>query len=226
MKHLRLALFGLALSSTLIVSNAFAEEAASGTGVQVGVRLGYSLPMGESVKDSKMSDGLKSAIPIQLDVGYRVMPALVVGGFFSYAPLQLKDGEQGCPSGADCSNYQMRFGVQGHYHLMPTEKLDPWLGAGIGYEMVGSKASKGSVESSFTYGGLEFLSLQAGADYKVMPKLGIGPYLNFALAQYSSTSVKVTGTGVADFDKSEDVPSDKKAMHQWLTIGVRGAFDL
>ena len=226
MKHLRLALFGLAVSSTLIASNAFAEEASSGTGVQVGLRLGYALPMGESVKDSKMSDGLKSAIPIQVDVGYRVIPALVIGGFFSYAPLQLKDGDQGCPSGADCSNSQLRFGVQAHYHLMPTEKFDPWLGAGIGYELVNSKATKGSVESSFSYGGFEFLNLQAGADYKVMPKLGIGPYLSFALGQYSKSSAKLSGTGVADYDRSADIDSDKKAMHQWLTISVRGAFDL
>jgi outer membrane protein W len=226
MKHSRLALFGFAVSSALIATPALAEEASSGTGVQIGLRAGYSLPMGEITKDDKFSDTVARAIPIQLDVGYRVMPALVVGAFFSYAPLKIKDESDGCPSGADCSYSQMRFGVQGQYHLMPAATFDPWVGLGVGYEILNFSAKKDPLEVSSSIKGLEFASLQVGGDYKVMPKLAVGPFLSFAVGRYSSQSMKVSGTGANDTDKTEDVPSDERALHQWLTFGVRGAFDL
>lgn len=106
----------------------------------------------------------------------------------------------------DCSASQLRFGLQGQYHLSPGESMNPWFGLGVGLEMVDQKA--GDTKSGVS--GLEFATLMAGADFKVADNIGVGPFLNFSIGQYS----KVTGDNEGDIED--------KAMHQWLTIGVKG----
>jgi outer membrane protein W len=171
----------------------------------LGLRLGYGLPMGSIMKGDKMSDAFSGMIPIWLDVGYMVTPNIMVGVYGNYGIVSLKD------CSGDCSASQLRFGVQGQYHISPAEKLDPWFGLGIGYEKMSVKA--GGDDGSIS--GMEYLNLQAGLDYKLSPAFGLGPFLSFSLGQYGSAS----SGGV-----SADIP--ETAMHQWLTLGVRGAFNL
>jgi hypothetical protein len=198
-------------------AKASGEAAASTEGVpdtggkiKVGLRLGYGLPMGESAKGAKMSDGISGMIPIWLDLGYMVTPNIMVGLYAQYGLLMIKD----CPSGVDCSGSDMRFGLQGQYHLSPAESMDPWFGLGVGYEMMSTKLSAGGADTTATLSGLEFANIQAGADFKVGP-LGVGPFVSFSLGQYSKAKVE-TPAGSADGDITD------KAMHQWLVIGVKG----
>jgi hypothetical protein len=95
--------------------------------------------------------------------------------------------------------------------------MNPWFGLGIGYEIASVSAEAGGGEASTTYKGIEFLNLQAGADFKVADNVGIGPFLSFSLGQYSSFSSE-SPLGEIDGDIEE------KGMHQWLTIGVKGSF--
>jgi outer membrane protein W len=187
----------------------------------LGLRLGYGLPMGDAVKDGKMSDGVSGQIPIWLDVGYMVTKNIMVGLYGQYGIVSMADNT--CVSGADCSASDMRFGVQGQYHIMPTEKINPWVGLGVGYEILSWTVKAGGAEGNVKYKGMEFVNIQGGADFKVTPGIGIGPFLSFSMGQYGSASMKTTGTG-ADVDTSEDITD--KAMHEWLTFGVRGAFNL
>jgi hypothetical protein len=181
---------------------------AAAEGLELGARLGYGIPMGDAAKDSKLSDGVKSMIPIWIDAGYRIDENLFAGVYFQYGLVQLKED---CPEGIDCSANNMRFGIQGQYHIMPAESFDPWLGLGIGYEMASAKF--GDLETSTS--GFEFLNVQAGGDFAVAEGVGIGPFLSFSLGQYSKAKVG---------DTSGDI--EEKAMHQWLVLGVRGTFQL
>jgi hypothetical protein len=121
----------------------------------------------------------------------------------------------------------IRFGIQGQYHLSPAEKLDPWFGVGFGYELATMSVSGSvmgtSIDSSATYKGFEFLNLQGGADFKVSPAIGIGPFLSFSLGQYGSASTSGNAGGQSMSD-SGDI--DNTAIHEWFTFGVRGAFTL
>lgn len=184
----------------------------AGGKIKLGLRLGYMLPMGEFAKGSKMSDGVSGGIPVWLDLGYMVTPNIMVGLYAQYAYLMVKD----CPSGADCSASDIRVGLQGQYHLSPGESMNPWFGLGIGYEMINTKAEAGGVSVEGNYKGLEFANLQAGADFKVGDSLAVGPFLSFSIGQYSSGEVTVPGAGTVEGDITD------KAMHQWLTIGVKG----
>jgi len=205
---------GLAVASLFVAASAMADE--GGGGLQAGLRLGYGLPMGDAMKNAKMSDGVSGMIPIWLDVGYRIDPSLYAGLYAQYGIVSVKD----CPSGVDCSANDIRFGVMGAYHISPDASFDPWVGLGIGYETFSMKLSAAGAEAKTSYKGLEFANLQFGGDYKVSPDFGIGPFLSFSLGQYSSATVDIPGLG------SQSGSIDQKAMHEWLTIGVRGAFNM
>lgn len=199
-------------------ANASATAGAEPGKFVLGLRLGYALPMGSAAKNQKMSDSISGMIPIWLDVGYMVTPNIMVGIYGQYGLISMAD--KACPSGADCSASDLRFGVQGQYHLSPSENLDPWFGLGIGYESASWKASAGGQEMKTTYSGLEFLNLQGGADFKLSPAFGLGPFVSFSMGQYSSASVTLPGLGEVSGSITD------KAMHEWLTLGVRGAFNL
>jgi len=196
--------------------SAFAGTAAA-EGLELGARLGYGIPMGDAAKDSKLSDGVASQIPLWIDAGYRIDESLFAGVYFSYGLVQLnKDVKDACDAASvDCSASDIRFGVQGQYHLSPGESLDPWLGLGIGYEMAKTKSG----DNTATTSGFEFLNLQGGADFAVSEGVGIGPFLSFSLGQYSKAKVE-TPAGSVDGDIED------KGMHEWLVIGVRGSFQL
>jgi len=182
----------------------------AGGKIKLGLRVGYMLPMGDAYDGpgGKMSDGISGGIPLWLDLGYMVTPNIMVGLYASYAFLMLaSDVKDACDAASvDCSASQLRFGLQGQYHLSPGESMNPWFGLGVGMEMVDVK--RGDVKGG--YSGLEFANLQGGADFKVGSSMAVGPFVSFSLGQYSKT----TGDNGADIDK--------KAMHQWLTIGIKG----
>jgi len=79
----------------VIASVTFSVLALAGTasaeGFELGARLGYGLPMGDAVKDAKLSDSVSGQIPIWLDVGYRIDESLFVGAYGQYGITMVKD---------------------------------------------------------------------------------------------------------------------------------------
>jgi Autotransporter beta-domain len=219
---------GLAVLGT--ASSAHAE------GFELGARVGYGIPLGEAVEASDLSDSVKGLIPLQLDLGYRVTPALSIGGYLMYGIGFLGDQVSDvCDSRDDvpgvsvtCSARDVRVGLQAHYHFAPRKKLDPWLGAGIGYEWLsfGTETSGGGqqVDVSSTGKGFELINLQGGLDFRPAPGLGLGPFLSFSVGQYSSTSASCSGNACGDFALEGDGDIDDKGFHQWLMLGIRGTF--
>lgn len=195
----------------------------------LGARLGYAPAMGNAFKDantgeaSKMSDGVKSQIPIQLDAAYRVSKEVAIGAYFSYGIGQVgKAFKADCDAfGQDCSASAVRLGLQASYSFAQVSpQFTPWAGAGFGYEWATAKATGGGIpDEKITFKGFEFLNLQVGGDYKVSDQFGIGPYVMFSIAQYSKAEFESGGLTV-----SGDI--DKKAVHEWFGFGIRGKFDL
>ena len=203
----------------VVVAAALALPAQAGAQVSLGLRLGWAAAMGDAEKGGKLSDGVKSQIPIQLDATYQLTPSFSLGGYASYGFGQLGgEFDQLCDA-ADCSARVVRLGVQGIYSFAPMGQLRPFAGVGAGYEWGSLTAEAGGQEASVSYRGFELLNLTAGADYLVSPQLAIGPYVGFSVGRYSDTSVD-TGT----MEISSEI--DQKAMHEWLQFGIRGRFDL
>lgn len=150
----------------------------------------------------------------------------MVGGYIQYG-FGIVGGDLGdrCDAaGIDCGAHNVRLGLQAQYHLSPEGQVDPWLGAGIGYEWLTYTASGGGVDVSSTGHGFEFLMLQGGADFPVGDGYGIGPFMSFSLGQYASYSTSCDGQCAGFVGDSGDIKN--KALHEWLIIGVRGTFVL
>ena len=180
MRKLIPALFALAL---------LAIPAAGNAQISLGLRLGYAPALGEAAKDSDMSDGVKSQIPLQLDATYHLTPAFSLGGYASYGFGQTGEVFDQICDVADCSARVVRIGVQGIYSFNPIGQLRPFAGVGAGYEWGSLTAEAGDEEVTVSFRGFELLNLTAGADYVVGPQFAIGPYVGLSVGRYSNTSI-------------------------------------
>ena len=184
------------------------------------MRLGYAIPSGKvgdisqngaTLDGGKLSDAFSGQIPIWIDAGDMVLPSLMVGLYGQYGFTSVKD----CQSGASCSAHDLRIGIQGQYHFMPDQSVDPWLGLGFGYESLSETTSAGGLSLDTSLHGWELLNLQGGADFQVIPALTVGPFLSFSLDQFSSAS---SGGQSLDFTT--------KHIHEWILIGAKGTFGI
>jgi hypothetical protein len=106
---------------------------------ELGIRLGFAIPMGDytgagSTTDSSgvmttytstaMSDGVSLKIPVLLELGYEVAPGLVLGLYVQPGIILDKTSDQGCPSGATCSDQTSSLACKGsiisHAAKLPT----------------------------------------------------------------------------------------------------------
>jgi hypothetical protein len=213
---------GLLAVGLMVASSAMAET--TPTGLELGLRTGYALPLGSAIGGSgnnDLSNAFSGVVPIWIDAGYRITPSFYVGGFFQYGVAVLSsaqgNGLIGCgQNGISCSGSDIQFGAEAHYHFLPGGFIDPWVGLGLGYEFANISASAGTQSESSSFGGFQFLNVQAGGDFKLLPALGIGPFVMLSLDEYGSCSTTP--------DTSCSIPN--KAVHEWLTLGVRGVYDI
>jgi hypothetical protein len=160
-------------------------------------------------------------IPLWFELGYRFTPHVYVGPYFMYGfgsvSTQLHDIS--CQSSiVSCDIHDTRFGADVHYHVNPSGPLDPWMGAGFGYEWVGFSASNGRASAGIGLSGWEFLNAQVGFDYRETMGFGIGPFAAITLAEFENAS--------ADGAMSMTASITNKALHEWLILGLRAIFDI
>ncbi len=208
------------------------EQAREDRGLALGLRGGYATPLGSAAgsrsgDNAPMSDAYKGAIPLQVDLGYFFNSNVYLGAYFQYAPVFLPDSAL-CEGEASCASSQMRFGLNASYHFRAGEKLMPWLGLGIGYEVINTKISarEGDMESIIGVGarGIEFASVQAGADYRINDTFSIGPYVSLAAGVYqtATSSIELKNVPIiGDASESSSESIDNKAVHAWLSGGLR-----
>jgi hypothetical protein len=207
---------------------------------QLGLRTGFGVPFGRyahvrqlgTLRDTDvnaLSDDAYGAIPLWLDIGYRLTPRLLLGVYAMYGFVLPKAGAAtdplggGCPEGLDCSGAGVRFGLQGQYHFSPAAPLDPWLGLGLGYEWITShvegQAFGFPIDVETEHGGLELVHLQGGVDVRLSPAFTLGPFAALSVMQYMRCSATLDGE-----DTTCRLPD--AAWHGWLVFGVRGALGL
>jgi hypothetical protein len=198
------------------------------SGFSLGARAGYALPMGSLAKDTSMrgatdlSRTVSGMLPLWVDAGYRVNRHFYLGAYFQFAPaFTANDLCNRTAGNGDCSSSgtDLRFGGFAKYTFSPDAKVAPWIGVGVGYEILDASLTAGANTYESSAKGFEYASLHLGGDYHVLPELTVGPTISLSFAQYSSYSA--TGPGLSD---SGDYKST--ALHEWFTIGLRGQFDL
>jgi hypothetical protein len=208
-------ILGIAVVAALFAAGTAEAQAPakSESGFTMGLRLGYGIPMGDFISAVSMDEFLGGKIPIWVDLGYRLDRSMFIGAYFQYAfGTAAGTYDALCTaSGVDCTPSILRIGAEFLYKLMPDASFAPWVGIGIGYEVVTFTESAGGASGSTDASGFEFVNLQLGGDFKVGSNFALGPYVALSVAQYSSVG------GVTGFEKG---------THEWLQFGLKGTFDL
>lgn len=188
-------------------------DSGGGGGLHFGLRLGFGFPFGEVIKRADLSDALLGQVPIWVDLGYQFSPRFMLGGYFSYGfgILASKRSDACDAANADCSASVIRLGVQGQYAFSPGQSMNPWVGAGLGYEWFNAYADDDSAQvhgwEPMVQGGLDF-----GGD---TPGSTIGPFVAVTFTTYSKAKTEV-GSATTSGDLQNT------AMHNWIFVGVRG----
>jgi hypothetical protein len=186
---------------------------AEGHRFELGLRLGYALPMGEAASGGDLDDGVGWGIPLRLDGLYRLNARHALGASFTYGYARVT--ERYC-AGQSCAGRLYRVGVTAttHFAARVGRSFVPWAGVGVGYEWLRISRAAYGYENHLGLRGLELLSLQLGADRFTSPGFAIGPFVGLSVGRYDTAS---TSYGDEELDE---------AFHAWLEIGVRGAFRL
>ena len=205
-------------------------DGGAASGIHFGLRLAFALPMGDlhgswkrtstlggvtqttTVERAELSEGVTGQIPIWVDLGWQISPRFMAGLYFSYGVL-LPTGDLSDACDAEsCTANDIRLGAQAQYAFSPGRSLDPWLGAGLGYEWFSVKVG----EVTSRYRGAELLMLQAGLDLGGdSGSTTYGPFAAFTFGRFSTIYSKIGDSG-----ESRDI--DSPATHHWLFLGVRG----
>jgi hypothetical protein len=191
---------------------ALLAPAAAGAQLDLGVRVGWAVPAGHAFSGGDLAGLVNGALPVQIDVGYRLSPALSVGAFASYA-LGRIDAHVVADAGVDHGATVLRAGLRASYAL---ERLSPvvvpWAGLGAGYERM-----RLDLGTTYTYLGWELVTLEAGADWKVRSSFRIGPVFAWSLGGYDRLEIHPDPDG-----SSGGIAA--RGRHAWVTLGLRGRF--
>jgi hypothetical protein len=191
------------------------------TGFQLALRTGVQIPVGavSSQPDVSMSSTFKAQIPFLLEAGIKVSPAFFLGAYtglgFGGVGQAFHDAERCDAQGRSCSASSFRVGIEIQYAFQPDERMNPWLGLGVGLESGSASATGGGSTQSSSYSGVELARFDGGLDFRLSRLFGVGPFAALSLGEYSHASTQGPG---GNFDGS----ITGVALHEWITIGVRG----
>jgi hypothetical protein len=184
-------------------------------GLELGMRVGYGIPMGrvEGQTGGSLRQTVSSTIPLGAEIGYRLESSLFLGvyGTYSFASPAGALNDQCSSQGKSCSIGDERVGIQAQIHGPLSNRWDPWVGVGAGYEWLQLHAGSTTLIAR----GWELAQVEAGVDLKVLDSFGFGPFIALALGQYGSESLPGAQTTVTN-----------KAFHEWLVFGLRLPLEL
>jgi hypothetical protein len=215
----------LAVAGRAALAHPAPSEAQRG-GIELGLRLGYGVPLGDHGRvaavpmNTTLSHWINGQIPIWVDLGYRIIPSLYVGLYSQYGVGFVNTANVApCSGGTSCSMGDIRIGGNITYHIMPSRPFHPWLGLGGGYEwlVLAQTATAGGTLTT-TSKGPEFVNLQAGGDMVIARTISVGPFVSFSMGEFSVV------TASAPLPPSQNIVD--RSVHEWLVFGVRGILDI
>lgn len=211
------------------------EFAVSGN---VGLGAGYVYKNGLSaagtVESLKITDSAKVSIPLLVELGFRATPRFYLGVWGSWEKVFTKENPLSCPEGFDCSTHQWRVGPEVRYHLSPDAGFDPWIGLGVGLEILESHVEgttqiqvapgvtvPADVDTRVTDRGPTFARLALGGDMRLSRMLSLGPIFTASIGSYTvrtgSQTVDITGVG----PREGELARVDDGFHALFTLGLR-----
>ncbi|HEY8080054.1 MAG TPA: hypothetical protein VIF62_38250 [Labilithrix sp.] len=180
--------------------------------MELGLGVGGALPFGKAdggASGVDLADEFGAAVPVQFDVAYRSAGGVSIGARLGIAAASV--ASKACPATLTCDAYIVHTGIEAKWHFAPTEIVEPWIGLGVGWEWAHESTTAIGTGASNTLSGFELANLMCGAELRLADAWAVGPFASLSFAEYTTT----TRSSITD-----------KAFHEWLTLGVRGAYGL
>lgn len=191
-------------AALLLAAAALAAPARADTGVSLGLRSAYGLPMGDAFNSQSLGGRVTAGMPVWLEVDYSFTKHIYAGAHVQYGYVFVND----CPNGA-CSGNNVRFGLDAGYRFLPDSLFSPWAGLGVGYEILNTNVQG----SDLRLRGFELLNLQAGLDLQLSRAVRFGPFAAVSFARYSTSSAGGVSTDIHE-----------RATHGWAQFGLAAAY--
>lgn len=213
-----IALAGALTIGSLLVGGV-AGAAPSEQGFEIGFRTGVMFPVGDAASGAKLSDGFGVQFPFWVDLGYR-FGNVVVGAYGQWA-AGLTGSTIDCGD-ASCSASAWRAGMEVQIHPAGRQgTVDPWFSLGFGYEWdtlhASASSGAGEVSGSATLHGWDIGRIGLGVDFPLTPWLRIGPFLHATVSEFTVGSLSISNNQLLTGSR----PIDQKAVHSWITLGVK-----
>lgn len=186
---------------------------------QAALRSGVQLPWGAAsdLQGDELSARYGWQVPLILDAGFKLTKPMFLGVYAGLGYGRVGDAgeaEAACrATGVSCSVLSLQLGVQGQYHFAASDRLNPWIGAGFGYEQAQQSLSVGPHSEEQRSSGITLLKLAFGVDYRT--SFGFGPFVEVSAGRYETTRTELDGVRV------HEGPVDASAWHGFLVIGAR-----
>jgi hypothetical protein len=155
-----------------------------------------------------LTDSAGAGTSLELDLGWRIDPHFLVGVYGTGAWFSTGDAP-----GNAFNNWSATAGVQGNYHFLPGESLDPWIGIGAGWRGYWVNRPEGRDSRH----GLDVARLQVGLDVPVAQGVTVSPFVG-AAATLFLTQRLAQETSFSDIQE--------RKVNVFLNAGVLGRFDL
>jgi hypothetical protein len=218
-------LYAVLLFCLALPGSARAQDAPQGikrTGLELALRTGFAIPVGEAQEDVDVSDVIAWHVPLQLDVGYRE-ERVTFGLYLGYGFGSPGDGARWFCDEPDvrCSAYALRAGIQLLYYFAPKKPIGGYLGAGVGYEQIGLAADVDAADAhvSGRYRGVE-MAFQGGVDFRAKNGMSLGPFMSVVPGRYLDSGLDCTGQGCT---AQPGASIGEESFHTWIVLGLRGA---
>ena len=193
------------------------------------IRVGAAFPSGGFDAGSSLSDNAGTQTTVIIDAGARLRPQddLNAGWMFG-GYLGVGFGGTGSTNDALRSQFglssgsavSVHFGPEVQYRFVTHSNISPWVGYGLGLEVLRLSFDKGNTTDSLCLVGFQFARPQIGVDWIPSPWFGLGLYTEVSFAQFSRGTAYVDQAGVTQ--STADVHLVGASLHEWIGLGVRG----
>ncbi len=175
---------------------------------ELSMGLGYGQGLGPVAAGVPTLQGFgKAGGTVVVNAGWRFDQRLEAGIYGEYGMFA-----SGNLPGSDHAQ-AVAAGIQGQLHLLPADRLDPWVGLGFGWRGYWGRVNG----SDYGLQGLDLVRLQVGLDYRLSSSLAVGPVAGVTLTEFLSEKP----IGADGYDDTSD-----RKLNTFVFVGVGGRYDL
>src|SRR5664280_1932434 len=142
--------------------------------LEVGVHAALEAPIGQINGGNPLNEVVSRAHALGVEVGYRVLPRLYVGVSGQYDFANAVDTPCfGCGYSIRNGAHFIRIETNAEYRFVRSGAIRPWIGSGLGYEILFVTHSFLDQVNSDRWRGIEFLTVAGGVDFRPVERIWV-----------------------------------------------------